>query len=243
MKRLIFAFCIVTAISACKKTEIKKPEFSSVTVVNAMVNAGAVKVNYFGESINWLAYAAGTSTVNYGGSQVYGFKPGNNIHIVQSLDTTKTLFNAKVTENDQDYYSLFLTGTLAAPEVIVKKEALARYYDQEVIAVRVINLSPNSAPVNVTLSSSSTVNEFTGVAYKQITEFKKLSYPATLVTGSNIFQVRDAAGNLLASYTLPATGTLSVATARYKNITLVVRGLQGTTTGTNAFAVSAIPNF
>jgi len=227
----------------CKKNDIGTSLLSTLNVINATVDAGQAKVNYFGKTISWKNYTSGTAAVNYGAVQLYAVTPGNNIHIVQSSDTTKSLFNGEVTENDRDIYSLYLTGTLAAPESIVKKENLPPFYSDMSIGVRVINLSPNSDPVNVTLESIPTVNEFTGVGYKSITEFKKLPYPAMLVTGSNVFQLRDAAGTLLASYTLPTEGLLSVTSARYRNITLVIKGLQGTTTGTNAFGAFAVANF
>lgn len=55
-------------------------------------------------------------------------------------------------------------------------------------------------------------------------------------------------GTLLASFTLPASAvspytTATVAQARFKNVTLVIKGLVGTTTGTNAFGVFPVTHF
>lgn len=234
---------VVFLFSACKKGENDPLPLSTLNVINAMVDAGPIKVNHFGKPISWKNYTSGTANVAFGGVQVYSVNPGNNIHIVQSADSTKTLFNEKVTNSDRDMYSLYLTGTLTAPEVVVKKDDLPPLYTDMSIGIRVINLSPNSTPINVTLSSTPTVNEFNGVAYKSLTEIKKLPYPKPIVAGSNIFQIRDSAGNLLASQTLPTDGVLSIATARHRVVTLVIRGVQGITSGSNAFGCSIIKNF
>ena len=243
MKNYYVTIVMLILFAGCKKAEPLNPKLTTVNVVNAVIDIGAVKVNYFGKDIAWKNYTSGTALVNFGSMQVYSVLPGNKIQIVPALDTVKTLFNSVVSEVDKDIYSVFLTGTISAPENIVKKENLPAVYSDMCIGVRLINLSPESNPLNLTLSSNPMINEFTSVGYKQITDFKKLPFPAFLVSGSNVFQVRDASGILLASYTLPTTGILSVASARYRNITLVVKGLQGTISGANALSIFCVGNF
>jgi hypothetical protein len=91
------------------------------------------------------------------------------------------------------------------------------YRTDTTAGIRFINLSPDSPPLNITLSTSPTVNEVSNLRYKQYTDFK--SYPANY-NSSYIFQVRDTTGNLLKSYTLRASSF-----PLFANITLVIRGL------------------
>jgi len=140
-------------------------------------------------------------------------------------------------------YSLFLTGTATAPESIFVKDEIPPFSQDSIVRVRVVNCSVNSSALSVTLGSSPTVNIFSDIAYKTVSEFKSIELKTRLTVGGNVFQIRDAAGTLLASYTLPATGLVSIASSRFKNITLVVKGMYGTTSGSDAFGIYGMTNY
>jgi hypothetical protein len=84
-------------------------------------------------------------------------------------------------------------------------------------------LSPNSTPLNITLSTSTTVNEVSNLAYKQYTDFK--TYPG-LYNSAYTFQIRAASNPSV----VLTTFSLTTATVpRFANITVVIRGMVGTT--------------
>ena len=243
MKKAYLLLLSFLILGSCKKNEIVSPALGTVNIVNAIMDGGAVKVNYFGRSIDWNNYVGRTSAVDYGVAQVYSFTPGNRIKIVQSGDTSKVFFDDIIGSKDRDIYSLYLGGTVSAPISISVKEDFPAFYNEMAIGIRVINLSPNSNPINITLSSSPAVNQFTGITYRMITEINKIPYPSVFVVGSNEFQLRNMSGDLLGVCVLPDQGLLSVSTARHKILTLVIKGLQGTTSGPNAFSAFFVANF
>ena len=75
---------------------------------------------------------------------------------------------------DREIFSLLLCGDTLAPDAVIIKENIP-YRTDSTAGIRFINLSPNSTPLSITLSTSDTVNEVTALAYKKYTEY--LSYP------------------------------------------------------------------
>ena len=139
-------------------------------------------------------------------------------------------------------YSLFLTGSNSAPEAVFVKDNIPPFPVADVINVRFVNLSTNAGTLNVTLAAAPTVNIFTNVEYKQVANFVNLPFPLTVPSGTNVFQIRNTAGTLLLSYTLPANGTVSITSSRHRNITLVLRGKIGGT-GSDALAILGVPHY
>lgn len=74
-------------------------------------------------------------------------------------------------------------------------------------------------------------------------------YPSMQKTDSIRFIVKNAnTGDSLTKYVLPKTpatayATVGVAHSRFKYITLVIKGLQGTASGTNAFGVFSVAHY
>ncbi|WP_316818405.1 hypothetical protein [Pedobacter nyackensis] len=227
-------------LSACIKEHIEIP--ASINVVNVAINAGIVKVNYFGKSINWGSYTGTEASVVYGANKVYSVVDARSefsLNIVRSTDTTKSVFNGHLNLTAGSINSLYLTGQSPNYDTVFVKESAFPVYADSAFAVRFINLVPNSGDVNVTLASSSTVNEFTGLAYKKQSVFKK--YEATYKFPNTYFnfQVRNSNGILLASHTISSANHMAT---RRKRATLVFRGLIGGT-GTNSPAISFVPNY
>jgi hypothetical protein len=103
------------------------------------------------------------------------------------------------------------------------------------INIRFVNLSPNSNPFNIKIQGA-TIDETNGLAYKGITSFK--AYTAKVANPNYKFEIRDGTSNiLLITYTFNITPT-----NRFKNVALVIRGLQGGISP-NVLAVSEINYF
>jgi hypothetical protein len=85
---------------------------------------------------------------------------------------------------------------------------------------------------------------FSNIAYKQISDFVKLPLKTSVTAGSVSFQVRSAVNpsTVMTTYTLPNNANseypgISINLQRFKNITIVVKGVQGTTSGADRFGV------
>jgi len=137
-------------------------------------------------------------------------------------------------------YSLYLTGTHVAPEAVFIKDEIPPYPKDDVVNVRVINLSPNAGPLSISLASAPTVNIFTTIGYKQVAEFITLPLPSPVPSGADTFQIRDANGALLFTYTL--NGIVNPSSARHRNITLAIKGKIGGV-GTDSFGVLGVPHY
>jgi hypothetical protein len=238
LKFMPFVLLAVTILSCSKTKEIQRNS-GAVNVINMAVDIPAIKVNTTGSVIN---YAATTTQVAYGTGRLYSAPTGNiQFVIVPSADTNRLLVNN--TYNLQSaVYTMYITGTTTAVDTIFRQETNFPFIRTDVVTpdslinIRFVNLSPNSVPVKIKLASVAT-NEVDNLAYKGITDFK--AYTAKIANTSYLFQVRNAATDaLLLTYTFSVTGT-----NRFKNVALIIKGLQGTTTGTNAYSVSAVNYF
>ena len=205
------------------------PQLASVNVVNAVINASAIKVNTTGSNITYASY---TDSVKFGAFKLYSLNAGSEapLSIVATADTTKFLFNASLSINAGEMYSLFLAGQYPAADTVWVREAFNNYTDS-LIGVRFINLSPNSSSVKINIKGNTTQNEVASLGFKQFTDFKQ--YVAKSANANYQFEVRDAVTSaLLTNFTLTYT--------RFHNHTLVIKGLAGVTSGANAFSVFSV---
>ncbi len=250
MKKAVVTLITATALlSSCEKSTDGLRPLSSFTVINATTDVTSAKAYASEKNIYWKNLPATDAAAQYRSAHLGAFASNNNVRAVSATDTTISLFSSVKAEEFKlaAFNTLFLCGNAGASYdgIFIQKDNIVNHTDS-VLGMRFINLSPNSSPVNITLSTSPTVNEATGLAYKQITDFK--TYPALQSTSSMIFQLRDAGGTWLASYTLPVTPAspytnVGIPWARFKNITLMVKGLQGTTSGTNAFGIFPVAHY
>lgn len=216
-------------VSACKDDNNFEPTATAnITVVNAAVDAGPIKVNAGASSA--FSYAKATALA-YGASARYANYVGTYpITVVSSTDTTKTLFSRTI--DLKPISTLYLAGQSPTIDTMYRVETNFPFIQATDINaefagyVRFVNLSPNSPALNIKLTTVTT-NEATGLAYKGITPFIK--YPALTTTANYVFEIRNATTN-----TVLTTISLSSATIRFKTISIIIRGLVGGT-GTNAF--------
>ncbi|RDC56651.1 hypothetical protein DU508_05420 [Pedobacter chinensis] len=232
MKKILFILplAVLLLITSCKTEDIKPSSVSGIIVTNAVVGGAAVKIS---------TNAHDSVLVN--ASKVFGFDAGGQLRlsVYGSKDPLKLYYNSDLQTQGGDVYSLFVHGQFPNGEGFLLKENFATY-QESVLGVRFVNLSPTSAPVNVTLSGTPTINEFSGVKYKQVSDFKQIAAPLAAVNTSFNFQVRNSTTNeVLATYQLTAANLVS---ARNHNITLVYRGIVGGT-GTSAPGIIFIGHY
>jgi len=178
-------------------------------IINAIPGGATVKLNNY------------TGTVPNNAGAYFSLMTGREtLYVWPQGDSLHPYFNTAKEIGDGDIYSLFLTGSIAAPEAVLVKEALP-YRTDSTAGIRFINLSPNSTPLNITLSTTPTVNEVSNLGYKAYTEFKTY---AGLYNSAYTFQVR-AANNPNVVLTTFALTTSTV--PRFASITVVIRGMVG----------------
>ncbi len=227
----ILLLCIFTACKKDNGSDINRTT-TTVNVINAAVNVTGVKVNTNNAPVTYLT----ASQVSYGASALFFLqKPSANLSIVASSDTSNYLLNKTLAFN-AGLVTIYIAGQSGTVDTLIREEQNYPFIRTDVITpdssinLRFVNLSPNSAGVTINIKGSST-NETSNLPYKGITNFK--SYTAKSTNTSYVFEIRDAsASTLLFTYTFSVT-----ATNRFKNVALIIKGLQGTTTGTNAFGV------
>lgn len=232
MKYLFFVVITGVMIASCKKDDVPHEANISVNVINASPGISNAKV----KTTNANGYYSQLSGVNYGNFAVFTMAQSSpTISISSSTDTTHVLYSNSIpTSADKTgsstVYSLFIAG--AAGEDMLLNPDNIPYHPDSSLGVRVINLSKNSNPVNVTLSTSTTANEFSGISYKTITDFKNYA-AATASPNSYTFQFRDATTNaVLGSFAMNninngTGGNTSPNAYRFRNFTLVLMGVPG----------------
>lgn len=237
VNQLLLSIAVVFNVS-CKKSEIQSNHTATLVVTNSVIAGGNVKLNTNDRDSARL-YNAKTFGITAGSSLIKLY-PTNN--------PNTPYFNSSLQTQNGGIYSLFLSGQSPTFDAFFIRDNIPLYYTDSSLGIRVVNLSPNSTPLNITLASASTTNIFSGIAYKQLANFIKLPLRNPVPVGTVSFQVRDAANTLLSTYTLPATANsaypgISILNSRNRNITLVIKGLQGTTTGNDAFGIFPVANY
>jgi len=243
MKKLIYYIAILVLLElgvSCGKNNSTPTGGASLTVINSVVGSDALITNFsndyalsnFYARANMLYYGSYNSSSNE-----FGLKSGSiPLALYQLPDTTSKstpVYKLQLNMAIGSIHTLFLTGQISSPDTLFTTDNPPYHPSSDSsVGVRFVNLSPGSNPVNITLSTSPNVNEFSGITYKSITSFK--SYPATAGIKSYKFQFWDATtGTLLGGYTINGVNNGSVNSNkniyRYHNVTFVLEGMPGST--------------
>lgn len=248
MKHLVPLLTLLALTHAgCKRTNNDLGPFSSVTVANAAVGISSAKVLSSTKLIPWNILPA-TDAVSFSSSVSFGTWAGSNyITAVSAADTTVSIYSNVTKGRDNlgvgSINTLFLCGNTGSYEGIFIPNDNLPYYADSVMGIRFINLSPNSTPVSISILTPGAPNEVSNLAYKQMSSFKL--YNAGLSVDSIRFIIKNGAtGDSLTKFVLLKGATNSgIAYANHKNLTLVVKGLQGTSSGTNALGMFPVPHY
>jgi hypothetical protein len=233
---MLLMFC--ASIYSCKEDEKAIPESGTVNVINVVSDVGAIKGNFSGINIAWSSIIP---TGDFGTGKLYYAPAGNsNMKVVPALDTNVVLFNAARTIQSK-VYTLYLTGTKADVDTMFREEINFPFIAtganipppaDSVVNVRFVNLSTSSPALKIKLAIG-TANEVNNLSYKSIGTWK--GFPNRTDFTEYNFEVRNAATDeLLTTYTFYA-----MATNRFKNVALVIRGAFGS----GDFGVSEINYF
>lgn len=225
---------------ACKKEDVVD-ETAGLNIVNAVVGSNPIVVNFSSDYFltnyyrNAVQIGFGSWSKSY---QFSGYAVSQPLMLYQLPDTSVKsvpIYNLMLKLSPGSINSLFLTGTITNPDTLLTMDRPPFHSSTDSsVGIRFINLSPGSAPVNITLSTSTSINEFVGIGYKGVTEFK--NYP-TLISSpvsSYTFQFRDANTNsIITSQTIsginnPGANSLTN-DYRFKNITILLIGQSGGT--------------
>lgn len=217
----ITALPIAVALSSCSKTD-DAPTPASVTVIHAMPKGKPI-ILVLGDTNN-IAWFTSAKTVAYGSATAYSpIAKEIPYFITQTSDSTKRIVKGNLDLLSGKMYSLFVAGDTTQPETVLLQDNIPFHQDSST-GVRFINLSPASLPINVNIKGNvASKTEFSGIAYKQATEFK--DYAGTTpnaITGKYIFEVRNQANdsllltytwsfNLFRNYTLVLAGSVTTA--------------------------------
>lgn len=240
MKNFIIFIVVLIGFSSCREEEPRPEEIGTVNVINAITDTGPIKVNPTGKAKAWSSLVL--QTIYPAGTLYYAADGNANFTIVPVGDTTKTLFNRSFNLKPK-MYSLYLSGTFAAPDTMLREEV--NYPNiitagagipptaDSVVNVRFVNLSSGSPALKVKLSTATT-NEVDNLPYQDITAFK--AYPARLTANTYSFQIRRVDTDVLVT-TFNFTANSS---NRFKNVALVIRGVFGATAAPAPFGVTAV---
>lgn len=234
LTKYLIGLLLLFTLASCEKDTPKFSPLASLNVANATLSGSNVKLN---TNVRDSATLNGYKLFQLNAAKSTGIRlyPTNNPSL-SYYDNLHETVNGGI-------YSIFLTGTATAPEAVFVKDEIPAFSQDSIIRVRVINCSPGSPAFNVSMASASATSIFSNLGYKDLSPFAIVPLKTTIPTGGNVFQIKNTGGTVLASYTLPATGVISIASSRFKSITLVIKGQLGTTTGTNAFGVYAMSNY
>lgn len=239
----IYALALLfLAFNACKKIENTDVQLVAINVVNINPDISPIKVNLSNRNTNWSTI---NTQVDYGANGLYYAPVGTlTLKAVAASDTGRLLLNANLNLTGK-LYTLYLLGNSMTAEHMLVEESNFPYIrlDQpkapsvdSVVNIRFTNLSSNSPALKINIEGRA-ASEVTNLTYKSSSNWKAYANNGEGV--SYIFEVRNAATNdFLFSYTFVADQS-----NLFRNVTLVIKGDYGTTSGSNAFSISPINYF
>jgi len=223
---LVTFIAFILLFISCNKTEADITGApAAINLVNAVAadDNNDLNMNFTGNNIIYanskrLSYWAWDGT-SANGLLTFGIPSNKAIPLIVALakDTTKPIFNQTINFNPGDIYSLFIGGKLGSASYVLQKDTLTKISDS-LTAIRFINMSQDLNAVSINISGNPTGSEVTQLNYRQITGFKM--YSAKSTDFSYTFEVRDATtGDFLTSFNYNKL-------ARFKHVTLIIRGLK-----------------
>lgn len=173
MKTVIYIGLLVLFLSSCKKDSIKTQSTSSLNVISASQAVPFLSVNFTFSPVPFSQYIGpNQSHITYGSSVEFGNSSGNSpLELISSQDTLHSFYKNTLNFKAGGIYSLYIMGQNQA-ETMLLEDHIPSYQDST-SGVRFINLSSDSKPITINLQGNLTSQtEFTGLEYKQISDFK-----------------------------------------------------------------------
>lgn len=247
---LYLSACLcLSATFSCKK-ELSPQNVASLTIINALPGNRLL-----------LADLSGKQTNEFAGAGIYlyygAYDPNTRLSVTMR-EQPMAFYKYPFADGDQPLYqlslhpkhgeisTLFLAGTQHQPEHLVINEKPPHYAVRDsLVGLRFINLSAGSSPVQVKISGQG-INPIVltnNLAYKNFTTY--LPVMATSNVGDLLVEFFDQASDrLIASFPLAGVGaTLTDNPWRYRNYTLVLKGLPNAVDADNAQGVFKIDDY
>lgn len=212
--------CLITlSLSSCLKDNDDNyvaPAAAAVSIVNALPGSQPVDV-YFDQNL------ANPYSINYGNGQDYlRAYTGKRTFAYYTSGTRQIIKSDTTTLQADKFYTTYLTGTAAQPEIIVVKDTLTQPATGKA-AIRLVNVSANAPAVNLVIRGGATLA--TSKAYKGVSGFIPVQ------------------GNTTYTLDVVQAGTSTVLTtitdANLKNNTIYTVWLRGSTAATDANKLTA----
>ena len=206
-------------VASCKKDTGISTNIASLNIINATVDAPSLALNF---SSVVIPYYRNKTAISMGSAVEFGLSSGvSALNLVSSADTSNTLFHGTLDLKLGGIYSLYVIGQTPHMDTLFMKDNIPAHEDSTAGA-RFINLSPDSQSLSIN-QVGNTTPDFTSLAYKKITGFKKYSAVTNITNnGGYTYEIRDESGNILTIFNWnPAV---------FKNNTLVITGLVGNST-------------
>jgi hypothetical protein len=229
------------AITSCTKPT-QLPGTASLTVVNAVAGNTtlAITVDHLdtvdlSNQFQTLGYGNNLEFSSYTGEHVFHFYQyvvtANGLLSVNAAVVYPALSNVSLNLPVGSISSLFLAGTVNAPDTLFVKDALPVLNPADSsMGIRFVNLSPGSNPVLVDIQGSGAGNVVNSLPYKGVTPFG--TYAANSAVSGLTFEFRDAeSDSVLATYTISGINNPGTSTPNSwlnNNFTIVFAGLPGT---------------
>jgi len=247
---LVLMLLISCTLLSCKKDFVPAGT-ASLTCVHTVVGANGLITNFNDKQpiayhlANMISYASYSSRLN----RLNSYAGVQHLALYQYPDTTskdQPLFDLELDLPVNSISTLFLTGTVDAPDTLFTRDVVPTYAPADsTMGIRFVNLSPGSGPVSVNIKGKSNGSEVISLPYKNISGFK--DYTLQLSPDEYEFEFRDvASGALIAVYSTSGSNgkpELSVIyNWLYHSFTLALVGLPGGT-GNNAPQVFKIDHY
>jgi hypothetical protein len=210
---------IALSLSSCLKDNDDNyvpPAAAAVSIVNALPGSQPVDV-YFDQNL------ASTYSINYGNGQDYvRAYIGKRTFAYYTSGTRQMIKSDTTTLQADKFYTTYLTGTAAQPDILVVKDTLAQPATGKA-SIRLVNVSANAPTVNLVIRGGATLA--TAKAYKGVSGF----VPVQGNTTYTLDIVQAGTSTVLASIT----------DANLKNSNVYTVWLRGSTTATDANKLTA----
>lgn len=236
----LLTLCLLILFGSSCKKEADPPGTASLIIVNALPASNEVKLNFKSEGHVIYRKSPGIQYKLSLKTALKDFSNPQRLRLFQIPDTTDKdapLLDLQLNLPLGSIYTLFLTGSLNAPDTLIRKEDLIPFFPagDSAMAIRFVNLSKESAPVSINIQGLADGSEATSLGYKSLTAFKR--YPVSRLLQDYVFEFRDAAtGTLLASYTTLGLQQTAPNNWVFRSFTVVLTGKPG---GTGSLAPTA----
>lgn len=229
---------------SCKKEAV--PGVASLIAINTIKGSNPLYINFKNEG--QVPYSTGGSLMYGFGIQINSYSGLQRLRLFHYPDTMSKddpLFDLQLNMPVSSVNTLFLTGTLNAPDTVLIRESIPFIPGSDSsMALRFINLSQGSDAISINLKGHNNGSEVNSIAYKNITEFKK--YAVLHSVNEYVFEFRNAiTGDSITTYTIPKINGEENSDRnqwRYRSFTLALTGVPGET-GARAQAGLLVPHF